>query len=197
MKLIVVVLVLMLVQMLASTASASECPLPKLVPRPSPEEWNELAEMGIMVTVVGDCDYCPYTIPEHWTMVDLTKRPDLPRFAIVDQHRLSRVTITGVWRGWYDHKIFYQDIHVTPPRQPSADITILSDDALMELVMDTVDIFMQTHSVDDENFDALLSAIVDQAVQQAEIYILASQIVKDPHQLQQVLKNITLGDSSR
>ena len=53
----------------------------------------------------------------------------------------------------------------------------LDDDEMLELIMDTVNVFMKTQSTDDDDFDQALSAVVDEAAYHAEAYARISQLV--------------------
>ena len=150
--------------------------LPQLIPRPSTEEYIKLTGMGITVELDNDCSYCPYTLPNNWKMLDNTQRADLPKFSIVDQDSILRVVIRGVWRGWEDHEIFYDQIYVEPELSPTKP---LNDDQLFELITNVVDKFLLTHSSTDKDFDVELSEVVSQAIDQAALEYLTTVLVAD------------------
>jgi hypothetical protein len=86
-------------------------PLPERIPRPTPNQINELKNLGIEVNIEekdekgNPCMYVQYTLPVGWKMVDKSWREDLPDYYIVDIESKARVSISGSWKGSYDNKL--------------------------------------------------------------------------------------------
>jgi len=66
--------------------------------------------MGIEVVdtdilTMGQDQYVHYKLPIGWKTVDNSWRQDLPEFLIIDNNNMTRVSISGAWKGAYDNHL--------------------------------------------------------------------------------------------
>lgn len=91
-------------------------PLPEKIPYPSEEIKTSMEKDGILLGEKDD--YVTYVLPNGWKMKNLSYRANIPDFHIVDENRMSRYHIYGLWGGGnYDNDLKIKKVYFPFPKK--------------------------------------------------------------------------------
>lgn len=79
-------------------------PLPERIPKPDIILANQMINWGFKLRDDGK-EYIEYDMPNGWKLVDKSSMYDIPDFYFVDQNKMAKIRIHGIWRGDYYNEL--------------------------------------------------------------------------------------------
>ena len=88
------------------------CPFPKMIPVPKDDLLLAMNECGIKTHGKtykfndSNEEFIEYTLPSGWHIINKSSRNDFLDYYFIDENRMVRFYICGIWKGFYDNRLF-------------------------------------------------------------------------------------------